>query len=829
MRALGPASPCDWKHHSGSHADRATEAGYWKTTGRHQTVHSRSTSTGVKKTLSFYKGRPPRGEKTQWMMHEYHLDEKEFKAGAGLQNAFVLCHVLKVKKNELPEKSGGFQSAEMETSDSSLKNRNPSCDEDKSEDRSKQLEEVQTYSSLPHVTEDTAELNMCLGPGKDTINQQVDSMPNGLGSNCEFGWLPSNNNDFPQVPADISFTRPEATDGYLTGEEMDEYIDGAGLIEQILNTCEATDGYFTGEEMDEYIDGAGLIEQILNTCEATDVYLTGEETDEYDEADLLEDILDACEDSQNSDVDQSSPQDSYADISNPHAYQDSQNSNVDHSFPQDSYADISNGNYIELNDFENCDSSLSFDSVYNNGGPGIQLRPRSPALHSYQQDVSSEDTSKRRVRMQVHKMEALAGPNEKYVATTNIHYASSCLGENQIGSMYDPQIQQLLLDTCGEHEHNLEIENSATGNEVINWRDESSWCQEHEVIDPANFSSVFNYADILVSHSLLPTSLQPSAVLNVEPSETIEMSPNTFDTGVKHDTISLNRCQTSFQALSSSKSGTSPPVMSITEKIDKSNISEHACFEGCVVESDKLSVIELLHKSVNSVSENPKALLSQAACLGENSTFVGSLPNSGTLSLVQLEEKSSALNSSEGKLPTSPNEGSRPSNILIKFLGSIPGSPASAMELPATLKSDKHTLGLQDTSNSGSSSNTANSDYVPSSMLKKVSSKGIFEYPRLDTASSELRARSVQESNIVAGGKDKRREAGEDSAGPSPSSVQPRGLSGLFSQLSKRISLRGSHGGVVLTCLFGTAFLFLFFLLSSILGIFASTYSAVAV
>ncbi|GLJ46706.1 hypothetical protein SUGI_0984620 [Cryptomeria japonica] len=309
-------SPCDRKYPSGSLANRATEAGYWRTTRRYQTVHSRSTSTRVRKTLSFYKGRPPSGEKTEWIMHEYHLDEKEFKIGAGLQNAFVLCHVL--KKNELPEKSGGLQSAENEKCDSSPKNRNPSCDEDKSEDRSKQLEEVQIYSSLPNIAEDTAGPNMWLGPGKDTINQQVDSMPNGLRSNREFGWLPSNNNDFPQVPADISFTRPEATDGHLTDEEMDEYIDEANIMEEILRAC-----------------------------------------------------------------------------------QDSQNSNMDHSFPQDSYADISNGNYIELNDFENCGSSLSFDSVFNNGSPETQLRPRSPALHSYQHDVSSEGKSKRRVRIKL--------------------------------------------------------------------------------------------------------------------------------------------------------------------------------------------------------------------------------------------------------------------------------------------------------------------------------------------------------------------------------------------------------------------------------------------
>ncbi|XP_057827412.2 NAC domain-containing protein 71 isoform X1 [Cryptomeria japonica] len=231
-------SPCDWKYRGGSVDNIATEAGYWKITGSCHTVHSQSILTGVRNTLCFYKGRLPHGEKTESIMHEYHIDENEFKTGAALQSAFVLCHVL--RRYELPAKSGGLQNTEIEKFDSSPKSRIRSCGEDKSEDGSK-----------------------------------LDSMPNGLGSNSEFGWLPPSNNDFPQVPDDISFTRPEATYGYLTGEEMDEYIEQTEIIEEILQAC-----------------------------------------------------------------------------------LDSQNSIVDHSFPEDRDADILNGDYIELNDFENCESSL---------------------------------------------------------------------------------------------------------------------------------------------------------------------------------------------------------------------------------------------------------------------------------------------------------------------------------------------------------------------------------------------------------------------------------------------------------------------------------------
>ncbi|CAI5481552.1 unnamed protein product [Closterium sp. Yama58-4] len=76
------------KYPNGSRWDRATERGYWKSTGKDKAVLSSRTSRqiGFKKTLVFHLGRAPRGKRTDWMMYEYRLEPA---AVAG----YVLCRL----------------------------------------------------------------------------------------------------------------------------------------------------------------------------------------------------------------------------------------------------------------------------------------------------------------------------------------------------------------------------------------------------------------------------------------------------------------------------------------------------------------------------------------------------------------------------------------------------------------------------------------------------------------------------------------------------------------------------------------------------------------
>lgn len=64
------------KYPNGGKANRSTESGYWKTTGKDRDVTYNDEVVGKIRTLIFHYGKTPRGERTDWVIHEYRLEDR---------------------------------------------------------------------------------------------------------------------------------------------------------------------------------------------------------------------------------------------------------------------------------------------------------------------------------------------------------------------------------------------------------------------------------------------------------------------------------------------------------------------------------------------------------------------------------------------------------------------------------------------------------------------------------------------------------------------------------------------------------------------------------
>ncbi|KAJ0987167.1 hypothetical protein J5N97_005523 [Dioscorea zingiberensis] len=136
-------SPRDRKYPNGSRSNRATMRGYWKATGKDRTISQHSKPVGNKKTLVYYQGRAPRGQRTDWVMHEYTVEEQALVNCSNVQDSYALYKVF--RKSGPGPKNGEQYGAPFieeewnddETADDCLKNdrerespmlEHPNCD-----------------------------------------------------------------------------------------------------------------------------------------------------------------------------------------------------------------------------------------------------------------------------------------------------------------------------------------------------------------------------------------------------------------------------------------------------------------------------------------------------------------------------------------------------------------------------------------------------------------------------------------------------------------------------------------------------------------------------
>ncbi|XP_020578085.1 NAC domain-containing protein 83-like [Phalaenopsis equestris] len=87
---------------------RETKLGYWKPLGKEKPVLASSQGNelvGLKQVLAFYRGKSPHGSKTDWIMHEYSLPNKELLKSSAQSllvssKEWVVCQIsVKRRKN----------------------------------------------------------------------------------------------------------------------------------------------------------------------------------------------------------------------------------------------------------------------------------------------------------------------------------------------------------------------------------------------------------------------------------------------------------------------------------------------------------------------------------------------------------------------------------------------------------------------------------------------------------------------------------------------------------------------------------------------------------
>lgn len=107
--------PRERKYASGARANRATETGYWKSTGKDRPVLYHQKLVGMVRTLVFQTGRAPAGQRTDWVMHEYRMEDQDLADSGLVQDSYVLCKVF--KKSGLGPKNGAHYGAPFNEED----------------------------------------------------------------------------------------------------------------------------------------------------------------------------------------------------------------------------------------------------------------------------------------------------------------------------------------------------------------------------------------------------------------------------------------------------------------------------------------------------------------------------------------------------------------------------------------------------------------------------------------------------------------------------------------------------------------------------------------
>lgn len=167
----------DRKYPTGLRTNRATEAGYWKATGKDREIFSARTSAlvGMKKTLVFYKGRAPKGEKSNWVMHEYRLEGKfsYHQLPKTSKDEWVVCRIFQKSAGGKKGSSGFGRNSYVDVGSPSLPPLSAVNDESGSlESEGSAKEHVSCFSTVQYNNNNSNNTSAFRPPNRPNIQQQ---------------------------------------------------------------------------------------------------------------------------------------------------------------------------------------------------------------------------------------------------------------------------------------------------------------------------------------------------------------------------------------------------------------------------------------------------------------------------------------------------------------------------------------------------------------------------------------------------------------------------------------------------------------------------------